>query len=231
MVTFSKQFRIIVLGARLDGHAGVVLDIVKQYSLGQIVGFVDDNPLVQNTLIQGIPVLGNLQDFVSRIPPETDGFFIASGDNKFRERCFKLLKEQGYSLVNIIHPTAVLSPNTKIGEGVFIGPNVVINNNAVIGDGVLINTAATIDHDNIIEDFVNVSPGSHTSGRVRVKRGAFLGTGVSTVPDITIGEYAVVGAGAVVIKNVPAQTTVAGVPAVPLHDAVLLKTKEAKEER
>ncbi len=216
MIMVERKPNIIVLGARRDGHAGVVLDLVTQYSLGSIIGFVDDDPTIQNTTIQGIPVLGPINDFISKISPETEGFFIASGDNAFRERCFKLVKQQGFSLVNIIHPSAVISRNAKIGEGVFIGPQVVINNNVVIGDGVLINTAATIDHDNTIEDFVNVSPGCHTSGRVRVKRGAFLGTGVSTVPDITIGECATVGAGAVVIRNVPAQTTVAGVPAVKL---------------
>ncbi|HIG93952.1 TPA: NTP transferase domain-containing protein [Candidatus Woesearchaeota archaeon] len=223
--------KIVLCGARMDAHAGVVLQIIEEYALYNVVGFVDDDVRLHNTMIQGIPVLGSIDELPQKIPAGTTGFFICSGNNEFRERCYHFLKKQHYKLINVIHPTAHLSSTTVLGEGVFIGAHVVTTNKVHIGNGVLLNTACTIDHDNVVEDFVNISPGCHTSGRVKIKRGTFLGTGVSILPDITIYEYALVGAGAVVTKDVPPQTTVAGVPAVPLEHIALLKRGENSGQR
>ena len=62
-------------------------------------------------------------------------------------------------------------------------------------------------------DFAHISPGVHTSGRVHVRRGAFLGTGRIVIPGITVGGDAYVAAGAVVTKDVPDGRKVGGVPA------------------
>lgn len=100
-----------------------------------------------------------------------------------------------------------------MGIGIWIAAGAVINPGVTIGDGVVINTGATIDHDCILSDYCDISPGCHLSGRTTVGRYAFLGTGAVTLPDVVIEERAVVGAGAVVLKYVPAGKTVVGVPA------------------
>ena len=84
-----------------------------------------------------------------------------------------------------------------------------------------INLHCTVAHDVELSDFVTLSPGCHVSGRVSVGRRAFLGTGAMTINGepgrpLVIGEGAVVGAGAVVIKDVEPKSTVFGVPARPL---------------
>lgn len=200
----------VLIGARDNGHGGVVLDVIREYGLHIIVGFLDDAAISKEVL--GVPVLGNIQDFLKKPSVKTDTYFICSGDNTFRERVYRSLKERGLKLANVIHPAAVVAKSAQVGEGVFIGPNAVLTHNVSVGNAVLINTAATLDHDNVIEDFVNISPGCHLSGRVTIKQGAFLGTGVSVIPDVTVNEYAVVGAGAVVIRDVPARVTAVGVP-------------------
>jgi sugar O-acyltransferase (sialic acid O-acetyltransferase NeuD family) len=204
---------IIIVCARCDGHAGVVLDIIREYALYEVVGFLDDDVTFHHKKVLGIPVLGSVDSYFSKSDLKVDHFFICTGNNSLRERYFDYIKKKGLKLVNVIHPLSVISKSVRIGEGVFIGANVVITHNVTIGNGVIINTAATIDHDNAIKDFVNISPGCHTSGRVKVEKGAFLGSGVIVKPDVTIQENTVVGAGAVVIKNVVQNTKVVGVPA------------------
>jgi sugar O-acyltransferase (sialic acid O-acetyltransferase NeuD family) len=205
--------KIVICGARMDGHAGVVLQVIEQYALYNVVGFVDDDVRLHNTMIQGIPVLGGIDELLAKIPAGTVGFFVASGSNEFREKCFAFLSLNNLSLVNVIHPSAVISSTTLLGKGIFVGANVVTTNNVRVGDGVILNTSSTLDHDNIVGDFVNISPGCHTSGRVKIENKVFMGTGVVVLPDITIYERAIVGAGAVVTKNVERGTTVVGVPA------------------
>ena len=69
-----------------------------------------------------------------------------------------------------------------------------------------------VDHDCTIKSFANISPGCHISGRTVIGKYSFLGTGAVTIPDIKIGDNCIVGAGTVVINDVPDSTTVVGVP-------------------
>jgi acyl-[acyl carrier protein]--UDP-N-acetylglucosamine O-acyltransferase len=78
-----------------------------------------------------------------------------------------------------------------------------------------VNTGATVDHECVIEDFAHIAPGVHLGGRVTVGRGALVGIGSSAVQCVRIGEWATVGAGAAVVRDVPSHTRVLGVPARP----------------
>ena len=207
----ARKLRIILIGARPNGHGGVVLDVIREHRLHTVVGFLDD--MASSKSVLGVPVLGKIEQFLQKPTVKADAYFICSGDNAFRERVYRLLKGKGLKLANVIHPTAVISKSAQMGEGNFIGPNVVVTHHVRVGNAVLVNTSATLDHDNVIEDFVNISPGSHLSGRVVIKQGAFLGTGAAIIPDVTVHDYAVVGAGAVVIRDVAPRTAVVGVPA------------------
>ena len=70
-----------------------------------------------------------------------------------------------------------------------------------------------VDHETKIGPFAHVAPGVVIAGRVRVKEGAFIGMGSSVREKITIGPWATVGAGSVVVKNIPSKKIVFGNPA------------------
>ncbi|MBI2573114.1 acetyltransferase [Candidatus Woesearchaeota archaeon] len=206
--------QIILIGARADGQAGVVLDIVRQFKMFEVVGFLDDNSSLHGTKVLGLPVFGSVADAIKVAHEQRiDGFHLCIGDNVFREKCYTALVENGLQVVSVIHPSAVISQSSRLGDGVFIGANVVLTHNVSIGNNVIINTASTVDHDNVLEDHTFLGPGCHLAGRVKIRQGAFLGTGASVIPDVVIGEYSIVGAGAVVIREVAARTKVVGVPA------------------
>lgn len=154
----ASKPKIVVLGGCREVYHGVVLDIIEQFSLYNIVGLVDDDPAVHNTTLQGIPVLGGLNEFVPKIPSGTEGFFVASKNENFRKQCFHLLKQHGFTLVNIIHPRALISEDAKIGEGIFVGKNAKIYAHAILGDGTFVAPTVVVEKGVRINDFTNVTP-------------------------------------------------------------------------
>lgn len=205
--------RISLLCTRPDGHAGVVSSIIKSYQLFTIRGVFDDNIDDKISSYFNCKYFGAINEIFQYDKKELGGLFICCGENRIRKYLYEKFSLKDYNFPNIIHPTAVVSQNVVIGNGVFVGPNAVINNGTKIGNAVIINSNTTIEHDNNIFDYVNISPGCNTSGRVIIKSSSFLGTGVSIIPDVTIGENAIIGAGATVINDISDNSKCVGVPA------------------
>ena len=156
-----------------------------------------------------IPIVGPIM-----FAKELEGrFVVAIGDNKVRSEIVKKLSLPDDRYFTVIHPSTVIGNNVEIGPGTMIIGGVIINIGTKIGKHVIVNTSSSLDHHNIIGDFVHIGPGTHTGGNVVVEEGAFLGIGTSVIPGKKIGKWAKIGAGAVVIDNIPPYTTSVGVPA------------------
>ncbi len=201
--------RIAILGA--GGHAAVVADALRR-ALGDacIAAILDDDPKLWGERLAGVTIAGPVRTVVD-VP--ADGVIIAIGDNRARGRVYEWLVETQIPLVNVIHPSAVIAPDVELGRGVVAFANVVVNVRSRIGDNVILNTACTIDHDSVIGPHVHVAPGAHLAGGVAIGEGTLVGIGSGAIPGITIGKWATIGAGAVVVDNVPDNATVVGVPA------------------
>jgi acetyltransferase EpsM len=87
------------------------------------------------------------------------------------------------------------------------------NPNSVIGENVIVNTSASVDHECVIEAGVHIRPGAHLGGRVKVGRGTWLGIGDVVKDRVEIGSHSIVGAGAVLLQNLPDGVVAYGVPA------------------
>jgi UDP-perosamine 4-acetyltransferase len=199
--------RVAIFGA--GGHAKVVFEILE--ALGHlVVGFVDVAGGAATLL--GAPVV--------RDPAALsfEGAIVAIGDNRIRKRVFEEVRAAGYALVNAVHPSAILSPRSTLGAGVVVVAGAIVNVDAVVGDNVILNTGCTVDHDGRIESHSHIAPGTHLGGDVQVGEGAFVGLGGRVLPGVRIGAWATCGAGAVVLRDVPARVTVVGVPARVLGD-------------
>lgn len=132
-----------------------------------------------------------------------------------RATCERLL-ERNASLPMIAHPAATISASAAIGAGTIISAGVVVQQDTRIGRFCTLYTSCSIDHDNVVGDFVSVSPGVHTAGRVTIEDDVFIGLGALIVGGVVVASRATVGAGAVVLRNVAAGVTVVGNPARPL---------------
>jgi sugar O-acyltransferase (sialic acid O-acetyltransferase NeuD family) len=205
---------IIIIGARFNGHAGVVEGLISSSSNFSVYGYIDDDPALLNKSHKGKSVLGS-GDILDEIFHEkhVKHAIVALGDNDKREEYILKLTEIGYGVPNIIHKSAVIAEDSTLGKGCVIAPGAVIMNGVNIGDGVTINTGTTIDHNCVLEGYDNISPGTHFSGRVHVEKCVFMGTGTIIIPDIHIGHHSYIGAGSVVIRDVPHYSKIAGVPA------------------
>ncbi len=222
-VVEKRKLKVILLCAREDGHAGVVLDIIREFSLFEVVGFLDDKSDLQGKEILGIPVIGTILGFENKFVlsdgkeyfdgKEIDGFFVCTGNNKFRKICQNMVEGLGGRMINVIHPDSIVSKSVTFSNGIFVGPRVVLVHNVKVGRGSLINSGAIVDHDSVLEDFVFLCPGTNVAGNVYFEEGSFLGIGASVIPGKRIGSWAVVGAGSVVINDVLSKEVVVGVPA------------------
>lgn len=207
--------RLIIIGA--GGYAKSVLDSIDYYNY-KIAGFLDEYSTKEEHL--GYPVLWHTLD---EIPDaQTYFYFIAIGNNERRKIWFDRLVERKLRLINVVDRSAIISPEATIGNGCFLGKMAVVNSKAVIGNDCLINTKALVEHGCTVYDHVNLSTNSVINGDVVIGEGSFIGSCSVTIGQRTIGKWSTVGAGAVVIKNVEDNVTVAGVPAKIIKQGAML---------
>jgi sugar O-acyltransferase (sialic acid O-acetyltransferase NeuD family) len=204
----------LIVGARADGHAKVVLEVLRAAGEHEVVGFIDDDRTKQGQVIHDLQVIGTMDDVPALITERgIQASIVAFGDNPQRRAPSAKLTGFGLKLVNAIHPTVHCDSDVVIGNGCYIGQGVILITGTHVGDCVNIHTGATIDHDNWIGEGANIGPGAHTAGRVRIGRDVFLGAGAVAIPDVEVGEGAVCGAGTVILGRVEAFTKVVGNPA------------------
>ena len=193
-----------VIGA--GGHAKVVISTLRAAGW-QVTGVYDDQPSLQGSLVLDVPVVGPIAAIREQAGRPA---IIAIGQNAVRRR---ISREYSLHWVTAIHPRACVDPTAVIEPGAVIFAGAIIQPCVRVGIHAIVNTAATVDHDCVLEPFVQLAPGVHLSGQVSVGEGAFLGTGSSTIQRVKIGAWAVVGAGAVVIRDLAEGVTAVGVPA------------------
>ena len=124
-----------------------------------------------------------------------------------------------------IMPEAVIGENCVIGQNVMIAPHVVLGNQVKVQNNVSVYTGVVCEDDVFLGPgcvFTNViNPRSFIERKnefrpTLVKKGASIGANATILCGITIGEYAMIGAGSVVTKDVPPYTLIVGNPGKPI---------------
>jgi sugar O-acyltransferase (sialic acid O-acetyltransferase NeuD family) len=159
---------------------------------------------------------GELLAGVALVLPDDDAHttlavHVAIGNAANREREVAALPPN--QLVTVIHPAASVSPHAEVGPGCFIAAQAVVAAGAKLGQSVIVNHGAVVDHDVSVGEFSHIAPLAALGGAVRIGRRVLVGSNASIVPGVCLGDDIVVGAGAVVIADLPNPGHYAGVPA------------------
>ncbi|MBQ2645512.1 acetyltransferase [bacterium] len=134
-------------------------------------------------------------------------FMSAKKLNKIREEKYNQAKAKGYTCIKYISKNATCDA-TKVGENVFILPYTTVQPFCKIGNNVIIWPQAHIGHHTIVGDncFFAIPK---ISGYCEIKNNCFLGTNCTLADHVKIGAYSIIGAGAVVTKNIKDKSVLA----------------------
>jgi sugar O-acyltransferase (sialic acid O-acetyltransferase NeuD family) len=195
--------KIIIVGARENGHPSVVFDAINSGDDYEVVGFIDENLNAEGTCF-GLPAWPKKGfDLKSQ---KGRSFIIATGCGKTRNRLSDELTASGLHPANIIHPTAIISQSANLGVGIFIGPGAIINFGVVLGNNVLVNSGAIVEHDVEVDRGATVGPGVIIAGRAKVGIESAIGIGACIIQDISIGHHCKVAGNSLVKEDIPDNT-------------------------
>jgi acetyltransferase EpsM len=207
--------KLVIIGA--GGHSKVIKDCVEAQGEYSIIAFLDDRfkkVSEDNTCVFApLSYLVNLCEKHNNLE-----VLIAIGSNTTRKNLTNKIKNIDIRFATVIHPSAIISPSAKIGEGTVIMPKTIINADSIIGKHSILNTGSIIEHDNEISDYVHISPGSILTGGTIIGEGCHVGAGTTTIPLVKIGDWSTIGAGSVVVRDIPSHCTAFGVPAKPIKE-------------
>lgn len=190
--------------------------INKDKSEWNIKGFIDDNEQLHDTMAGGYPVLGG-SDYFEKTGDSDIWVACAVGASVVRKKIIEKLKDKKHvHFATLIDPSVLISERVVIGEGCIICAGTIATVDIEIGTHVIINLDCTIGHDARIADFVTIYPSVNVSGFVTVGEQVELGTGTQIIQGKNIGKETIVGAGAVVVKDLPEKCTAVGSPAKPI---------------
>jgi len=204
---------IVIVGS--SGHAKVIIDMVNLQGGCHIVGLLD-RFREKGTEALGYPILGKEEDLAELSAREkVEGVIIAIGDNFVRKTVAEQIKASHPSIrfPHVVHPRATVADGVMIGEGSVVMAGAVVNPGAAVGNFCIVNTNASLDHDSILEDYASLAPGVNVGGGCRIGRASAIGIGAAVIHGITIGDDAIIGAGAVVVTSIPPRVVAYGSPA------------------
>lgn len=182
----------------------------KQYD---IIGFYDDKYF--DGEINGLPYLGVIND-LNKVKDNLS-IALSIADPRTKRDIINHINNKRIEFPNLIHPNVIIGADAVIlGKGNIICASVILTVNITIKNFVILNLACTVGHDTTIGSYSSLMPNVNISGNVDIMEGIYIGTGAKISNLLQIGEYTIIGAGAVVGKSIPANCTAVGIPAKPI---------------
>lgn len=180
--------RVIVIGA--GGHGRSMAEAILLLGRDELIGFVDDGADADSR-VWSYPMLGRT-DALHTLREHVHAVVVAIGNNAVREKLHARVREAGFELLSVIHPTAFVSPTAALGAGCAVMAGAVVGTEAHLGEGVIVNCGATVDHHCRVDAFghlgVNacMAGGSVLGHRAWMQAGSALGYGVQIEDDAVL---------------------------------------------
>lgn len=211
---------IAIIGAGGFGReVKMLIDQINQHTpLYNFIGYYDDGYAV-NELVNKSPVLGGI-DAINLVDKPVS-LVCAIGMPALKKKLLSKITNPLISFPTLKHPNVIIgSDDVSMDEGCIICAGNIITVNINIGKHVIFNLGCTVGHDTVIKDYCSFMPAVNISGEVIIEEGVYAGTGAKIINKLEVGEWTIVGAGAVVYNALPGHCTAVGNPAKPVkfHD-------------
>lgn len=193
------------------GHGKVVLDALLAAGTRPDAVVARDGASVRSGQTwMGLIIAG------PEVTPEMSGHSVhlAIGSGTVRQRLTSQAVDAGAVPTTVVHPAATVSPLAEVGAGAFVAAGAIVGPEVRLGAGVIVNHGAVVDHDCQVGDFAHLAPNSTLGGGVNIGARSLVGAGAVVLPGRTLGDDVIIGAGAVVTRDVASGQTWTGVPAV-----------------
>lgn len=202
----------IIVGAGTYGQ--VYSEYIEETGKYEILGFLDDDMNKTGFSFKNIYVLGTLDYLKTFVNPKEISVFVPIGNNQIRSKILNHVRTLGFLTPSFVHYTCRIHSSVSIGKSVYILPSSNIMPLSIIEDNVMISMGVNIAHHSIIREGAFISQGVNVGASIEICKMSFLGIASTIMTGVdTVGENSVIGAGAVVIKDIPKNAVVAGVPA------------------
>lgn len=200
-----------IVGAGGSGReiAWLVEEINAEMPQWDFFGFVDDS--ATGSTVEGYPILGRPESLLSSgVMPRV---VCSIGDSSARAGVVARLEELGLEFATLVHPSVRRSRFVEIGEGSVICADSVLTTNVRVGRHVLVNIGCHIGHDSTLGDFASLMYSVNIAGEVQIGEGCYLGSSSCVINRKSIGPWTTIGAGAIVVDDIPDRVVAVGVPA------------------
>ncbi|MBC6988237.1 MULTISPECIES: acetyltransferase [Hymenobacter] len=177
-----------------------------------LTGFYDDASPA-SAFIHGVPYRGTAADLNATKEPLQ--VIVAVGNSQARAAVVSRLTSPLLQFATLIHPSVACQQyqHISVGEGSIITQSCILTTDIRVGRHVLLNLGCTIGHDAVLEDFCSLMPHANVGGEAHLGVGVYLGTNATVINQVRVGARTIVGAGAVAVRDLPADCTAVGVPA------------------
>jgi sugar O-acyltransferase (sialic acid O-acetyltransferase NeuD family) len=203
--------QLIIIGAGGMGRT-VYSNALESVGYGEtfvVKGFIDDNLDALDGYNNYPPIIGTIKDY----QPQENDVFVSSIGGASRRPCMEEIIRRGGEFIELIHQTARIYTNARLGKGNFIGAYSVIGNDVVVGDYNMIQSYTVIGHDARIGNWNRIDTHVTCVGGIVIEDDVNVHTGAVISHKVVVETGAHVGACSFVIRKVKAGTTVMGNPA------------------
>lgn len=203
---------LLIIGARGWGREvyNMLPDCIGYGTEFVVKGFLDDKADALDGMPGYPPIIDSVENYE---PQEDDVFTCALGDAHWKKHYTEIILDKGGKFINIIHKTASIDRNTTHGIGCIICAHVGISCDIKVGSFVTMQTYTIVGHDGFIGNYCHLGTRAFMSGNSVLGEVTTIQTNSIILPHVKVGNDCMVGAGAVVIKEVKDGVTVYGNPA------------------
>tara|TARA_B100000401_G_scaffold400442_1_gene312186 strand:+ start:1049 stop:2071 length:1023 start_codon:yes stop_codon:yes gene_type:complete len=199
----GNQNSVLIVGSSF--HGATAFDFLEESQIHKPIAFINYGDHFDQDKFMDLNVY-SINDLSEIFKKGTKKIYINTNDIKLTKDIAFKAEKIGYQLINIIHPSAVISKTSNFGKCVFIGPNSIIGTNTKIGSFSKLLNKASLAHDSVLGENVQVSDGAVIAGNVIIGNNCLIGINSGVINNCKIEDNVTVISGKIVTKNLKNNT-------------------------